>query len=55
MEKLYRLFNNLKAVFEARGQPDYNKKLQLIPPQFHHKIHFLLQYAAQVSWSSKDK
>jgi len=47
IEALYKLFNDVVLALQARGTPEYNEYLQRIPPAYHHKLHQLLQFAAQ--------
>ena len=47
---LYELFVNTVESLNARGSSKYSSCLAKIPPAYHHKLHFLLQWCAQVSW-----
>ena len=47
---LYELFANTVESLNARGSSKYSSCLAKIPPAYHHKLHFLLQWCAQVSW-----
>lgn len=55
MESLYTLFNDTVAALNARGSPGYQDALAKIPPAYHHRLHFILQYSAQVKDNRRKK
>ena len=48
IEALYQLFSDTYNALKARGTPAYKACLAKIPLAYHHRLHYLLQWAAQV-------
>jgi hypothetical protein len=51
MEALYKLFNDVVLCLRARGTPEYKEYLKRIPTAYYSKLHKLLQFAAEASFS----
>ena len=47
MEAIIELLCNVKDALEARGTPEYQSKLNMIPVEWQTKMNYLLQYGAQ--------
>ena len=48
MEAIIELLCNVKDALEARGTPEYQSKLNMIPVEWQTKMNYLLQYGAQL-------
>ena len=46
--KIYQLVMAAKDVIECRGSSDYEEKLKKIPAQYHNRVHYVVQWGAEL-------
>ena len=48
MESIYELLINVKEALESRGQDCFDEKLSKVPLKHHNRLHYILQWGAQL-------
>ena len=46
--KIYQLLMDAKNVIDSRGSTDYEEKLRKVPARYHDRVHYLVQWGAEL-------